>query len=266
MSKNALIVAIDNYPSPYELLSTINDLNDLKNTLQLQGFYVNTITNVNATKISIINNLSQLVTTSISGDSIVFAFFGHGSWITSTIEPDGRTECICPVNVFDGYVITDIELNSILSQLPNNVACDVILGNCYSGTGTRSLSMTNTTSNIPYRKSYYIPGPINIKNTANSVAKSISVGSGPNPVVPIETLNHVLWAACKDSQTSWEVTSGGQHRGLFPLYLCWALRNYPTYSRTKISKLIAPMIRNVVSTQNIQLEGPSIELNQLPFM
>lgn len=259
MSKKALIVAIDAYPSPYTLRSCINDLNDLSNTLTSKGFTISTVTNSKATKTNIINALSNLVNTSVSGDSIVFAFFGHGSYILGGNEPDGRIECICPVNVLSGYVITDDELATILNGLPSNVTCDVILGSCYSGTGTRSTSNEKEKSKKQsYKFPYYIPGPIAIKGKTkeSSIVKSS---------VPVTRMNHVLWAACKDNQTSWEVISGGKYRGLHTLYLCWALRNYPTYTRNQINAKITLLVMAVVSTQEPQLEGIVTELNQLPF-
>lgn len=257
MSKKALIVAIDEYPDPYTLKSCINDLNDLSNTLTPKGFTITTITNSQATKTNIINALSNLISTSVSGDSIVFAFFGHGSYILGGNEPDGRIECICPVNVLSGYVITDDELALILNGLPSNVSCDVILGSCYSGTGTRS-AVIEKEKKHSYKFPYYIPGPIALKGKTkeSSIVKSS---------VPVTAMNHVLWAACKDSQTSWEVISGGKYRGLHTLYLCWALRNYPAYTRNQIDARITPLVTAVISTQEPQLEGNITELNQLPF-
>lgn len=259
MSKKALIVAIDTYPAPYTLRSCINDLNDLSNTLALKGFTISTVTNSQATKTNIINALSNLINTSTSGDSIVFAFFGHGSYILGGNEPDGRIECICPVNVLSGYVITDDELASIFNGLPSNVTCDVILGSCYSGTGTRSASIEKKQSKKQlYKFPYYIPGPITVKDETK---KSGIVKNS----VPVTEMNHVLWAACKDNQTSWEVISGGKYRGLHTIYLCWALRNYLTYTRNQIDAKITPLVMAIIPTQEPQLEGTITELNQLPF-
>lgn len=254
MSKKALIVAIDNYPSPYTLKSTVNDLNDLSGVLTSKGFTITTLKNSQATKTAILSKLGILVLGARSGDSIVFAFFGHGSWITGN-EPDGRTECICPVNVMSGYVITDNELAAKLALKRTGVNCDVILGNCYSGTGTRSLE-----SDEDYKKPLCIPGPIEIKKTKKDTS---STGTKTSVIVP--TMNHVLWAACKDNQTSYEVLSGGTYRGLFPLYLCWALRNYPAYTRGQIDSEVTPLVTSIVPTQEPQTEGPLTELSEIPF-
>jgi metacaspase-1 len=254
MSKKALIVAINAYPRPeYVLRSALNDLNDLTTTLIAKGFSITKLTDSAATKSAILSKLNMLITGAVSGDSIVFAFFGHGSWITGN-EPDGRTECICPVNVFSGYVITDNEIASKLALKKSGVTCDVILGNCYSGTGTRSPSGSNE-----YKKEFCIPGPIEVKKIKKMDQEIIK------STVPVSTLNHVLWAACKDNQLSYEVLSEGKYRGLFPLYLCWALRNYPAYSRSQIDLVVAPLVTAIVPTQEIQTEGTQEELDQLPF-
>ena len=253
MAKKAFIVAIDAYPSPYTLRSCLNDLADLQTTLQSKGFTVTSIKNSMAKKASILAGLSSLVAGAVSGDSIVFAFFGHGSYVAGP-EPDGRTECICPYDVFSGRLIRDDELAAILAGIRPGVACDVILGSCYSGTGTRAISESIEENPIigDYRQPYFMP---------------VSTAEPPEmkAVVPVPAMNHVLWAACRDNQTAYEVLSGGKYRGLFPLYLCWALRNFPTYTRAQVDAVVSSYVSGVIASQVPQTEGQAADLAALPF-
>jgi len=255
MTKKALIVGINSYPTPYQLHAAYNDRDDLVTTLTQRGFTsISSVMDTAATRSNILTRLTSLVTNAVSGDSIVFAFFGHGTYISGS-EPDGRTECICPVDVFTKGPITDDQLAVILAKKKSGVTCDVLLGCCYSGTGTRAVTAIPEVS--PIISSQSIPGPIKI---SDKKVKDVS-----KAVVPVSGMNHVLWASCKDNQTSWEVLSGGIPRGLYPLYLCWAWRTYPTNTRSQIDDVVSPLVTAVVSTQEPQLEGTTLELSEVPF-
>jgi metacaspase-1 len=257
MAKKAFIVAIDAYPSPYTLKSCINDSADLQTTLLGKGFTVTTLKNSAAKKAPILAGLSSLVAGAVAGDSIVFAFFGHGSYVAGP-EPDGRTECLCPYDVFSsGKLIRDDELAAILAGIRPGVACDVILGSCYSGTGTRGQVVLGPPPIDSPWMEYYIPGPLRERAAKKEEIKA---------VVPVAGMNHVLWASCQDNQTAREVLSGGKYRGLFPLYLCWAFRNYPTFTRAQIDGVVGPLVSGVVPTQTPQTEGPAADLAALPFV
>ena len=115
--KKSLIIGIDKYPSPYTTKNNINDLLDLQNTLLAKGFSISVLTDYQATRSNILAALQNIVSNATSSDNLVIAFFGHGSYVAGN-EPDGRTECICPVDVMSGNLITDDELAAILAGLP----------------------------------------------------------------------------------------------------------------------------------------------------
>lgn len=268
--KRALIVAINKYPDPYVLRGCLNDSSDLTSTLYNKfGFRSFTyLLDANATKANILSRLNTLVVNAAPGDSIVFAFFGHGSYIKNLTEPDGRSECICPVDIFPYIrVITDKDIAKILAKKKAGVNCDVILGCCFSGTGTRSL-VSSDFGNEPaideLVSTYNIPGPLEpvVEPTPEPTSDDLV---SMDTVVTVPTMNHVLWASCKDNQVSWEVRSNGKYCGLFPLYLCWALRTYPKYTRKQIDGVVTKLVTRVISSQTPQLEGPASELSQVAF-
>lgn len=259
MTRRAYIAAIDNYPDPYKCQNNLNDLVDLQNTLIPKGFSISSQTDAYATRANILASFTSLITQAVSGDSIFAAFFGHGSWFNG---PYGRAECICPVDVLQGGLIADYELQAILAMLPAGVTCEVLLGNCYAGTGTSRMAMVEEKGRedkkkIRVTKPLCIPGPM--PYTLGEVMPA------PRVAVPVESMNHILNAACRRDQLSWGVWTGGKHRGLYPLYWCYAIRNFPTKTRAQIDAWVTTFVEAVVPAQEPQLEGPSAELAQLPF-
>jgi hypothetical protein len=264
MTRRAYIAAIDNYPDPYKTLNDLNDLADLQNTLIPKGFSISSHTDAFATRANILASLTNLVTQAVSGDSIFFAFFGHGSWFNG---PYGRAECICPVDVFQGGLIADYELQAILAMLPAGVTCEVLLGNCYAGTGTSQAAMPEKKEGKAGKKEIQVIQPLCIPGPMpyNPDEAEQIFGPAPKVAVPVESMNHILNAACRRDQLSYGVLTGGKHRGLYPLYWCYAIRNFPTKTRAQIDAWVTPYVKAVVPTQEPQLEGPSAELAQLPF-
>jgi len=261
VTRRAYIAAINNYPDPYDLLNPLEDLADLQNTLIPKGFSISSQTDAYATRANILASLTSLVTQAVSGDSIFFGFFGHGSWFNG---PYGRAECICPSDInpqTGANLIADYEIQAILAMKPEGVTCDVLLGNCYSGTGTSRSMVASKGSKkaIRIEQPQCIPGPL-----PYTIGKSGS-GIGQKVAVPVESMNHVLHAACRRDQLAYGVLTGGKHRGLFPLYWCYAIRNYPNKTRAQIDAWVTTYVKAVVPTQEPQIEGPSAELAQLPF-
>lgn len=254
MTKKAFLIAVNDYPYPNALKGQVNDRDDLINTLyNYKGFAsFTTLTNGNATRSNILSQLTSFVVNSISGDKLAISFCGHGSRLPGP-EPDGWSECICPIDVLTNGPIMDYELKSILNQKPAGVKIEVILSCCYSGTGTRSLIQDGKRKKN-YKKCQYMPIPNTLFTLVNNKSS-----------VPVEGMNHVLNTACKDSQTAWEGYSGGKYRGLFPLYYCWALRAFPSYNRNQINAKVMQYVMAIIPGQEPQCEGTSSELSQLPF-
>ena len=250
MAKKALIVGINAYPqSP--LNGCVNDANDWNATLTIFGYTNTVLLDSMATKSNILSGLTWLLSNATSCDSLVFAFSGHGSKIadTSGDEPDSFDEVICPVDVFSGQYIVDDDLRTLFNGLSSNVTLDVFLDSCYSGTATRGL--TN-----PNMKARCIPGPL-------TAGKKIRKISRLTTIVP--TLNHILWTASRDNQTSVEVNINGNVRGLFSYYANKYIRQYSNYPRGSLITAIQNAVSKINSNQTPQLECTSTENTQKPF-
>ena len=239
MTKKALLIGIgSSYPDPYKIYSPPNDVANWTRTLQGRNFTISTLLEQNATRNNILNGMRSFVASLYSGDSGVIGLFGHGSYVTdhNGDEADGRDECYVSV---DMQAVLDDDIRGILNNLRTGVKLDVVMDCCYAGTGTRMFI-----NNIKDLRIHSIPGPLKSPKQ-------------PKVIVPV-SMNHRLWAACADNQTSWEVSSGGIRYALFSLYLCWAIRTYPTKNATDLMNLVAPYVQAAVSSQVPQLEGMNL--------
>lgn len=246
--KRALIIGINAYPTA-PLQGCINDLIDYQNTLGAKGFSYVALSDWQATKARILAELRTMVSSARSGDSIAFCYSGHGSYTTDRTgdEPDRKDELLVPIDYQAGQYIFDDELRAELARLTAGVTCDVFADSCYSGTVTRLMPQTHK---IPVLGTRYMPLVGKPKK-----AKAI--------VVP--TLNHALWAACGEGQTSSEVLVSGVPRGVFSYYACKAMRTYPAWSRDQCINYAKQRIAAIGLTQVPQLECKVSEAAQLPF-
>lgn len=133
MSKKALVVAVDAYVAPYTTHSNLNDQADMMATLQAKGFQVSVLTNSGATKANVMASLTGLVQLAQPGDSICFAFFGHGGKSPSS-EDDGSSECLCCYDWQSGGLVWDYDIDQIIQQyLASGVNVELVYGCCFAG-------------------------------------------------------------------------------------------------------------------------------------
>jgi metacaspase-1 len=245
--KKALIVGINAYPAPNTLHGCVNDANDCKATLEVRGFACTMVLDAQATKVGILAGLNALVNGAQSGDSLVFAYSGHGSQVrdVSGDETDGWDEVVCPVN-WPQY-ISDDDLRSIFNRLPAGTTLDVFLDSCHSGTGTREI----------------LESGIMIKALPPLIGKRHKKGKKTKAIVLVPNLNHCLQAGCADNQTSAEVSIGGVPRGAFTYYEMKAIR--AGYTRAAAITYTEQRLMALGLNQTPQLEATQSESTQMPF-
>lgn len=283
MAKKAFIVGINDYkpvgPGGSDLNGCVNDAIDMANTLVICGFPpagIRICTNNRATKNGIIEGLKWLIAGVKSGDTLVFYYSGHGSQVAdlSGEEVDRKDEILCPhdLNFGTRVYISDDDLRAIFSRLPSGVNLDVILDSCHSGTGTRDLMAFEGLSEEDKVGVRYLPPPVDytfhIDYNPNLSRKGILKPEfGTKEVVIVQGLNHVLWAGCRDYQTSQETNMGGSVRGVFTYNLCQVLRRTRgNIARRYLDSLVSAAVRRSGFTQVPQLEASSAELIQKVFM
>lgn len=237
MTKKAFLVGINDYAplgaGGADLKGCVNDVRDIAHTLNVLGIVparpgcMKIITDRRATRANILNGLKWLVTGAKKGDTLVFYYAGHGSYVvdTSGDEADRKDEAICPYDWGTAGMITDDVFRSCFSGVPSGVNLEVIMDCCHSGTITR-LSLD---APVEHKTIRYLDPPIDYGIFADEdplipTKGFLKAKQGERDMVIVPGLNHVLWTACKDNQTAGEGPVDGVIRGYFTSCFCKILR------------------------------------------
>ena len=191
--KKALLIGINYKNTSSELRGCINDVDDLKNLLITKYNYkesnILTLTESQATKENIINQLSEFINSGNDGETLFFSFSGHGYFLNDNDnnykidEYDQKDEVIISV---DNYAIIDDELKDIIdANLKCNVTLIALFDNCHSGT---ILDLA-----YQYNKGY--------QNTIHNKLSKDTSG------------NVICLSGCKDDQVSMDAYLKGKFNG-----------------------------------------------------
>ena len=150
MSKKAVLVGCNYYNTPNQLNGCINDIINIRNMLiNVYGYSSSNIimlhdntdpdfikSNGLPTYSNIINNLTNLVSSSSSCSEIWFHYSGHGTYIKdmNRDETDGRDECIVPVDYDNSGFIVDDTILSIIKKTDSKCRSILLFDSCFSGT------------------------------------------------------------------------------------------------------------------------------------
>lgn len=267
MTKRALCVGINNfknYPNN-SLNGCINDAYDMGDLLvKYMDFEENNIVKLidkEATKSNIMKLLQEMVEGGKSGkyDSLVFSMSSHGTQVPDNggDEQDKFDEAFCPYDLdalgdrWDpDRIILDDELHDLFIQLPEDVALEVYLDTCHSGTGLRAMEPLHD------REPRYIPPPSlgPFQWIKGKVSKPLILEQDSN--------KRILWAACKSDQTSADANIDGEWHGAFTYYLCREVNQCQNQlSRDEILKKVAEDLKINNYSQIPQLECNATDRN-----
>lgn len=285
MKRKALLVGINDYAPAGaggpDLRGCVNDVRDMANTLSALGVVPATpgtmqiLTDARATRAAIMNGLRWLIAGAARGDVLIFHYSGHGSQVVdvSGDEPDGRDETICPHDFATAGMILDDDFRTLFAALPAGVNLDIILDSCHSGTATRGLAGVDTLPEEQLSTARYVEPPIdwgfyidaNPSLPARGILRRREI-VGAKDAVALPVLSHVLWAGCRDNQTSAETAIGGAIRGVFTYNFCKVLRGAgPTITRRRLDAQVSVNIRAMGQAQVPQLEGTPTSLGERVF-
>lgn len=239
-NRKALCVGINqykNYPQA-TLQGCLNDVDDMKDVLQKYlGFTSSDIVPLkdgDATKTNIMNNLKDMVNGAKAGKYcyLVFSQSSHGTQVPdkNRDEPDLKDEAFCPHDLIASagdwdrnHIITDDELHDLFIQLPSNVLLEVYLDTCHSGTGLKAVDL------LLDRKPRYLPPPS--RRVFDELQSRTSRGLYTR-MLEKGIVHHILWAGCKNYQTSADALIDGTWHGAFTYYFCKNMRD----SQNKIAR------------------------------
>ena len=260
MAKKALLVGINHYQmTGSDLQGCVNDVTNVRDILRKYfGFKnddIRMIIDERATKKAILERLQWLVRGAKNGDQLLFHFSGHGSQVRDREGDelkDKLDEIICPHDMdWDGTYIVDDELGKLFSPLPKGVNLDVLLDSCHSGTGTReAFAIEKLPQELSFKPRYLQP-PADILSRMDDDLEVRRFFRSSNP------MNHVLFAACRDNQTSADANIGGHYNGAFTYYFCKHLRDAQgSLFRSELLKRVRASLKFNGFSQIPQLESP----------
>ena len=262
-NRKALCVGINvfkNYPDA-ALQGCVNDAHDMASVLkEFIGFSdadITMLTDAQATKLNIMNNLKSMVEDARAGkySYLVFSLSSHGTQVpdTSGDEPDRADEAFCPHDLAQAgnkwdtdHIIVDDELRDLFIQLPKNVLLEVYLDTCHSGTGLRAIDM------LLDRKPRYLPPPS--LEAFEEVEGCMSRGLYQS-LLDKGITYHILWAGCRAAETSADARIGGSWHGAFTYYFCKEMRACKNkLTRSELLKKARANLKTGRYTQTPQLE------------
>lgn len=198
--RRSLLVGCNYYRTPYELSGCISDVQSLNERYKdiYEVEIITDLTNKKPTRSVILSEFALLLDSAVSGDTILFAFSGHGSYTAdlNRDETDGKDELIV---TSDLQGIIDDEFKTIISQkLKAGVTLLALFDSCHSG------------SVLDLKYSYPDYSTAVALNTADTVG------------------NVIMISGCMDNQTSAEANiAGGKVSGAMTWALLESLKQSP---------------------------------------
>ena len=245
-TKTAICIGINRYPVGYpSLTKCVDDAKAWQALLTSRGFKCTMLLDEAATKANIISTITSAIAKNRKkGSIIVITNSSHGSQVIDSSGDeleDNRDEVLCPAD-FPLYV-SDDDLRTIFQNLAPNVTLELYLDCCHSGTGTRSIGPSQD-------------GILAIRSLPPLIENRPIKTKG---FVEVPTLNHILFAGCKDSEVSYELSVGGA----LTYFAIQAIKL--GYNRQQMIDYIQSKISALGLAQTPQLECTQAERTQLPF-
>ena len=228
LHRNALCVGINQYQHfpTAALQGCVNDALDMASLLKdLLGFEdsdITLLTDQAATKAAILRELRRMVEGALAGryDHLVFSFSGRGTQVPdlNLDEFDRADDAFCPYDLAPmgpgwdrDHLLVDDELHDLFVQLPPTVILEIFLDTSHGGAGLRAADL------LLDRRPKYLPPPtvegfrdLEFRLARPAHQKLLEKGLS----------HHILWTACKDTQTAAEAILGGTWHGAFTWHFC----------------------------------------------
>ena len=269
----ALLVGIDRYANPHQAPHLRGCVADVEGTYTLLtnrfGVPAEQIRMLTArldrpddpatlpTRANIIAGWQEHFAQAGSGDVVFFHYSGHGSQARSADpnEPDGYDETIVPHDsrTRGVYDLADKELATLIHAVEERGAqVLVFLDCCHAGSGTRGLTAavvrTCPADDRARALQTYLPGTRGWKASRREA---------PSGWLPLG--KHLLLAACRDDELSYEYRTPGGHQwqGAASYFFHKALAAAaPTMTWAQIHDQVLTQVHAIYPAQTPQLEGP----------
>jgi hypothetical protein len=192
INKNALLIGINYTNSENQLFGCINDVNNINNLLSNYNFksikMLTDNTELQPTRTNILNEITNMLINSISGDILFLFYSGHGSYTSdrNSNETTGYDQMIVPIDL---QPIVDDELKIIINKyLKKGVLLIALFDSCFSGSvldlkyqWIDSLDTDNLTENLNENETIgnviMISGSSDIQTSADAVINNQNQGA-----------------------------------------------------------------------------------------
>ncbi|MFU2488593.1 caspase family protein [Thauera sp. WH-1] len=222
MAKRALCIGINDYPgTDSDLSGCVNDARDWSAMLQGRGFVVQTLFDAQATRAAMHDAIESLVGGAKNGDTIVFTYSGHGTWVEDEDgdEPDGRDEGLCPYDIGTAGPLLDDDLRALFDRRATGARLILIADSCHSGSVHRG---DDSALDAGGPRPRFMPPEVWMKAADlphAPRASSLTLIGGMR-----RAGGDLLLAGCRDEEFSWDTSFGGRPNGAFSYYALKTLR------------------------------------------
>lgn len=186
------------------------------------------------------------------GARALFWYSGHGAQVPTKdpSEPDGLSECVCPVD-FDWSperMLIDKQLVAILAKMQSGVRFDWGSDSCHSGNLDRTF---NPHRNIPKR----MVAPPHIQTQIDRLKLAGRFVRGTRALISGK-LDVGFISGCRSDQTSADTEMGGQPCGAFTWHFVEALKKLPQAPLSDVVHLCRSNLAAEGYEQAPQIDGP----------
>lgn len=262
MAKRALCVGINDYPGTnMDLAGCVNDAKDWQALLELRGYQVKRLLDSEATRANVVRALEALIADASAGDSLVFTFSGHGSWLPdrSADEPDSRDEMMCPYDVTKDEFLLDDDLNRIFAQKPKLARLYVLADCCHSGSVVRYAADTRVeTSDGVALKARFLP-PYLFARGDRLFERALDKAAG-KPAPAKLRYPALLFSGCQDTEFSYDTSFNNRPNGAFTRTAIDALKDQAITTPRALHDAIRRTLPSRQLPQTPQLFGSQADM------
>ncbi|MCB2377076.1 caspase family protein [Hymenobacter sp. BT635] len=216
--RRALCIGIDNYPDA-PLNGCVADARSWESWLADVEFETQLLVNSQATRDTILDRLTELITSSEAGDIVVLQYAGHGTQIEdrdADEQADGNPhdtldEALCAYDYADGGLILDDDLRALFEQIPAGVNVTCFMDCCHSESNTRKPPMLGAKPDKEARRRY-MRLPEKAQTTflqRHPRPARRATRSAPGAGGQKEFLRAINFTACKAVEFAYEVDGHG---------------------------------------------------------
>lgn len=256
--KRHLCVGINAYFAA-PLNGCVNDARDWDVLLNERGSQGKILLDGAATRAGIIGGLADLIASTHFGDTAVFTYSGHGTWVPDADgdEADRRDEALVPYDYETAGLITDDVLYNVVQQFKHFGGKILFISDsCHSGSVERLFHQNATGA----RRTRFLNPALTLRSERMiEVAKTVEMA----PTNPTSRTGAALLSGCRDDEVSWDIDFDGRPNGALTRAAIDAFR---AYEPTSLTQWQAYILERIQADQTPQVQGTYVQRRRTQFI